>query len=74
MKVNLFVKIPTDHPGSNPPEYFGGVVASVSWEIPHGGGGRITPVYVALLYRAGIAATARALYLRPCPPSPSTIS
>jgi hypothetical protein len=35
--VNLFVKIPTDHPGANPPEYFGGVVTSVSWAILHGG-------------------------------------
>jgi hypothetical protein len=35
--VNLFVKIPTDHPGANPPEYFGGLVASVSWAILHGG-------------------------------------
>ena len=129
MAVNLFVKIPADHPGANPPEYFGGVVASVSWAILHGGlwltlhavwglvlvlaalgtlvqairlgaGGRITlaalgcvgvlgagfnggsflnyhedfssmlmavgfalamSAYVALLYRAGIAAAARAL-------------
>jgi hypothetical protein len=37
MAVNLFVKIPTDHPGAHPPEYFGGVVASVSWAILHGG-------------------------------------
>jgi len=35
--VNLFVKIPSDHPGANPPEYFGGVVTSVSWAILHGG-------------------------------------
>jgi hypothetical protein len=35
--VNLFVKIPADHPGVNPPEYFGGVVTSVSWAILHGG-------------------------------------
>jgi len=35
--VNLFVKIPGDHPGANPPEYFGGVVTSVSWAILHGG-------------------------------------
>ena len=35
--VDLFVKIPADHPGANPPEYFGGVVASVSWAILHGG-------------------------------------
>jgi hypothetical protein len=34
--VNLFVKIPTDHPGSNPPEYFSGVAQSVTWAILHG--------------------------------------
>jgi hypothetical protein len=36
MAVNLFVKIPTDHPGSNPPEYFSGVAQSVAWAIVHG--------------------------------------
>lgn len=36
MSVNLFVKIPTDHPGSNPPEYFSGVAQSVTWAILHG--------------------------------------
>lgn len=36
MAVNLFVTIPTDHPGANPPEYFSGVVQSVSWAILHG--------------------------------------
>ena len=35
--VNLFVKIPTDHPGANAAEYFGGVVTSVSWAVLHGG-------------------------------------
>jgi hypothetical protein len=35
--VNLFVKIPGDHPGANPPEYFGGLVTSVSWAILRGG-------------------------------------
>ena len=34
--VNLFVTIPTSHPGANPPEYFGGVVQSVTWAILHG--------------------------------------
>jgi hypothetical protein len=34
--VNLFVTIPTNHPGANPPEYFGGVAASVTWAILHG--------------------------------------
>jgi hypothetical protein len=37
MVVNLFVTIPSNHPGANPPEYFGGVVQSVSWAILHGG-------------------------------------
>lgn len=36
MAVNLFVTIPADHPGSNPPEYFSGVVQSVTWAILHG--------------------------------------
>ena len=36
MAVNLFVKIPTNHPGANPPEYFGGVVQSVTWALLHG--------------------------------------
>src|SRR5712691_6515535 len=36
MAVNLFVKISTDHPGSNPPEYFSGVAQSVTWAILHG--------------------------------------
>lgn len=37
MAVNLFVSIPSNHPGANPPEYFSGVVTSVSWAILHGG-------------------------------------
>lgn len=36
MAVNLFVTIATNHPGANPPEYFGGVVQSVTWAILHG--------------------------------------
>ncbi len=36
MAVNLFVKIPKQHPGANPPEYFSGVVQSVTWAILHG--------------------------------------
>ena len=33
MTVNLFVTIPTNHPGANPPEYFSGVVRSVTWAV-----------------------------------------
>ena len=36
MAVNLFVTIPDQHPGANPPEYFSGVAQSVTWAIVHG--------------------------------------
>jgi hypothetical protein len=36
MAVNLFVTIPLNHPGANPPEYFSGVVQSVTWALLHG--------------------------------------
>jgi len=33
MTVNLFVTIPTNHPGARPPEYFSGVYQSVTWAV-----------------------------------------
>lgn len=36
MVTNLFVDIPRNHPGANPPEYFTGVFQSVTWAILHG--------------------------------------
>lgn len=36
MAVNLFVTIPKNHPGAEPPEYFGGVAESVTWALLHG--------------------------------------
>jgi hypothetical protein len=36
MAVNLFVEIPRNHPGANPPEYFSGVAQSVIWAILQG--------------------------------------
>jgi len=36
MATNLFVTVPTSHPGANPPEYFTGVAQSVTWAIFHG--------------------------------------
>jgi hypothetical protein len=36
MAVNLFVIIPKNHPGANPPEYFSGVADSVTWAVLHG--------------------------------------
>jgi hypothetical protein len=37
MYVNLFVTIPTNHPGAKPPEYFSGVAQSVFWAITESG-------------------------------------
>ena len=36
MLVNLFVVVPAHHPGSNPPEYFSGVVTGVLWVLGDG--------------------------------------
>jgi hypothetical protein len=36
MVTNLYVDIPPDHPGANPPEYFSGVAQNVVWAILHG--------------------------------------
>jgi hypothetical protein len=36
MVVNLFVVIPTSHPGTNAPEYFSGVAVGVAWALGHG--------------------------------------
>jgi heme A synthase len=33
MAVNLFVTIPSNHPGANPPAYFSGVFQSVKWAV-----------------------------------------
>jgi hypothetical protein len=36
MAVNLYVTVPTHHPGAHPSSYFGGSVHSVGWAIGHG--------------------------------------
>ena len=36
MLVNLFVVVPSSHPGANAPEYFSGVVTGVLWVLGHG--------------------------------------
>jgi hypothetical protein len=36
MAVNLFVTIPSSHPGARPADYFGGSFDSVIWAIGHG--------------------------------------
>ena len=35
MLVNLFVQVPSVHPGANAPEYFSGVVQGVVWALLH---------------------------------------
>ena len=57
MAVNLFVKIPDDHPGAHPPEYFGGVVQSVSWAVLHG------PVLLRLHAAVGLILVIASIYL-----------
>ena len=57
MVVNLFVAIPQNHPGAHPPEYFSGVVASVSWAVLHGGVWLMLHAVWGLLLVMGAAGT-----------------
>lgn len=36
MVVNLFVTIPSHHPGANAANFFTGAAAAIAWAIPHG--------------------------------------
>jgi hypothetical protein len=61
MAVNLFVKIPTDHPGSNPPEYFSNYHQDFSSMIMATGFAIAVVAYSAGLYiAAGDARTEQA--------------
>jgi hypothetical protein len=63
--VNLFVTIPHEHPGSNPPEYFSGVVQSVTWAVLHGHVLLILHAVLGLvLVGAGFGIMARAIRSR----------
>lgn len=65
MVVNLFVTIPTHHPGAQPRDYFSGVATSIGWAIPHGG--RWLAVHVTLglaLVLVGLAALLIAIRCR----------
>ncbi len=48
MATNLFVTVPRNHPGANPPEYFTGVAQSVIWAILHG------PIWLVLHASLGL--------------------
>ncbi|MGH7776472.1 MAG: hypothetical protein ACREPI_04755 [Candidatus Dormibacterales bacterium] len=65
MGVNLFVTLPGSHPGTNAGGYFSGVVAGVSWAIPHGP--FLVRVHAALgllLLLAALGLLARAIQAR----------
>lgn len=66
MAVNLFVVIPRNHPGANPPEYFSGVGSSVTWAILQGG--QLWLILHAslglILVGAGVAVLLRAIQTR----------
>jgi hypothetical protein len=57
MATNLFVKIPANHPGANPPEYFSGVVRSVTWAVLQG------PLLLQLHAAFGLVLVAGSVYL-----------
>jgi hypothetical protein len=71
MAVNLFVTIPKNHPGANPPEYFGGVADSVTWAVLHGplllvlhaGLGLLLILFSVNLLAQGIQSRARRILL-----------
>ena len=65
MAVNLFVTVPKNHPGSNPPEYFSGVAQSVTWAILHGPFLLVLHAIVGLLLvLSGFGVVFRAVRLR----------
>jgi hypothetical protein len=59
MAVNLFVTIPTKHPGANPPEYFSGVFQSVRWAVTSSS----SPLWLLLHASLGLVVLTLALLL-----------
>jgi hypothetical protein len=57
MAVNLFVQIPEHHPGAKPPEYFGGVVQSVTWAVVQG------PVLLQMHATLGLVLVVASVYV-----------
>lgn len=49
MVVNLFIQLPSVHPGAQAPEYFSGVVQGVAWALVHSQLGLLLHVVVGLL-------------------------
>jgi len=53
MVVNLFVTVPSAHPGANASNYFSGVVQGVAWALIHAPLGLLLHVIVGLLLFLG---------------------
>jgi hypothetical protein len=49
MVVNLYVQVPSVHPGANAPEYFSGVVSGVAWALLHAPLGLLVHTILGLL-------------------------
>ena len=49
MVVNLFVQVPSVHPGANAPEFFSGVVQGVAWALLHAPLGLLVHAILGLL-------------------------
>ena len=63
--TNLYVAIPTHHPGSQAAEYFGGVVAGVVWSISQGAWAlRIHALLGLLIILVGFALVGKAISTR----------
>jgi hypothetical protein len=68
MDVNLFVAIPSQHPGARPSSYFSGSVRSVAWAVAHGAPGLVAHAVLGLalaLLVIGVAVYAVRLGHRP---------
>jgi hypothetical protein len=54
MTLNLFVKVPDQHPGVNASNYFGGILRALGWTLSGGGGWPMAfHVYLALALTLG---------------------
>src|SRR5580704_3124455 len=68
MDVNLFVAIPTQHPGARPSSYFSGSVRSVAWAVARGAPALVAHAVLGLalaLLVIGVAVYALRLGHRP---------
>lgn len=53
MVANLFVTIPSHHPGANASDYFTGAASAIAWVIPHGAAWLVAHVVLGLILVIG---------------------